>query len=64
MDTLLLKGRVIVGDAMFCQHEVCEKIRDRGGHYFFVVRENQPTLLREIESAFVETEAFPPLCSA
>jgi len=63
LDALVLQGRVIVGDAMFCQHEVCEKIRDRGGHYFFVVKENQPTLLREIEAAFVETEAFSPLCS-
>ncbi|MBX3656784.1 MAG: ISAs1 family transposase [Ramlibacter sp.] len=61
LDWLVLEGRVIVGDAMFCQHEVCETIRDRGGHYFFVVKDNQPTLLREIQAAFVDTRAFSPL---
>ena len=60
LDALVLEGRVIVGDAMFCRHEVCDRIRDRGGHYFFIVKENQPTLLREIEAAFVETKAFSP----
>ena len=64
LDGLVLEGRVIIGDAMFCHHEVCEHIRDRGGHYLFVVKENQPTLLRDIEAAFVETKAFSPLCSA
>ena len=61
LDSLVLQGRVIVGDAMFCQREVCEKIRDGGGHYFFVVKDNQPTLRQNIEAAFVETKAFSPL---
>jgi hypothetical protein len=61
LDGLALEGRVITGDAMFCQHEVCDHIRDRGGHYFFVVKDNQPTLLQEIQAAFVETGAFSPL---
>jgi hypothetical protein len=61
LDRLPLAGRVVLGDAIFCQREVCEKARDRGGHYFFVVKENQPTLLREVEAAFVETAAFSPL---
>ena len=64
LDTLVLEGRVIVGDAMFCQREVCDQIRDRGGHYFFIVKDNQPSLLQEIQGAFVETKAFSPLCSA
>ena len=64
LEGLVLKGRVIIGDAMFCQHDVCDLIRDRGGHYFFVIKDNQPTLLREVASAFAETKAFPPLRSA
>lgn len=64
LEGLVLEGRVITGDAMFCQREVCEHIRDRGGHYFFVVKDNQPTLLGEIQAAFVETKAFSPLRSA
>lgn len=64
LESLVLEGRVITGDAIFCQREVCEKIRDRGGHYFVIVKDNQPTLRQNIESAFVETEAFSPLRSA
>ena len=44
LKTLVLERRVITGDAMFCQRDVCEEIRGRGGHYFFVVKDNQPTL--------------------
>lgn len=58
---LVLKGRIVIGDAMFCQREVCEQIRKAGGHYFVVVKENQPTLLREIESAFADEAGFSPL---
>ena len=58
---LVLKGRVIIGDAMFCQREVCQQIVDSGGHYLMLVKENQPTMLREIEAAFANEAAFSPL---
>jgi hypothetical protein len=60
--TLVLKGKVIVGDAMFCQREVCRQILADGGDYLFSVKENQPTLLREIELEFAAQDAaFSPL---
>jgi hypothetical protein len=58
--TLVLKGKVIIGDAMFCQREICEEIVDSDGDYFFAVKENQPTLLKNIRLAFANTEGFPP----
>ena len=62
---LVLKGRVIVGDAMFCQREVCEQIVDSGGDYLLIVKDNQPTLLREIEQEFAAQDAaFSPLPTA
>ena len=64
LKSLVLKGRVITGDAMFCQREVCEQILKGDGHYFFVVKDNQPTLLQNIQSAFAETKAFSPLDAA
>ena len=64
LNSMVVKGRVITGDAMFCQREVCEHILRDDGHYFFVVKENQPTLLRNIASAFAETKAFCPLDAA
>ena len=59
--TLVLKGKVIIGDAMFCQRDICQKIIDSDSDYFFVVKKNQPTLLKSIQLAFAETEGFSPL---
>ena len=58
---LVLQGKVVVGDAMFCQRDVCEKILDSGGNYFVVVKKNQPALLRNIELAFAKSKDFSPL---
>jgi hypothetical protein len=62
LKTLVLEGRLVTGDAMFCQRDVCAEVLDRKGHYLFFVKENQPTLLRDIEAAFApSTEgAFSP----
>jgi hypothetical protein len=54
LKTLVLDGTVITGDAIFCQREVCEAIVDRQGDYLFVVKDNQPTLRRDIELCFAE----------
>lgn len=64
LKTLVLEGRVIVADAAFCQKDLCQRIRDGGGHYFVVVKDNQPQLKRDIQTAFAETEGFSPLHSA
>lgn len=65
LKTLVMEGRVVVGDAMFCQRDLCQEIVKQGGDYFFAVKDNQPTLRREIEQEFAaEPAAFSPLCSA
>lgn len=53
-----LPGRVVTGDAMFCQRDLCRQIVGAGGHYLVVVKENQPDLLQTI------TDAFGPLSGA
>jgi hypothetical protein len=62
LEGLVLQGRVITGDAMFCQRDLCQRIVAGGGHYFFVVKENQPELLRDIREAFTTAAdaAFSP----
>ena len=55
---MVLKDTVIVGDAMFCQKDLCRDIVDMGGDYFFAVKDNQPTLKEHIASAFAEP-SFP-----
>ena len=44
LKTIVLKGRLVTGDAMFCQRELCKQIVDSGGDYLFVVKDNQPEL--------------------
>ena len=59
---LILDGRVIVGDAIFCQREVCEEILENGGDYFLAVKDNRPGLHREIQQELAASEAaFSPL---
>lgn len=65
LKTMVLEGKVIVGDAMFCQRDLCEQIVDSGGDYFFPVKENQPGLLREITLELApDKEVFSPLRTA
>lgn len=37
-------GRVLTGDALFCQRDLCQQVLDAGGDYLLLVKENQPTL--------------------
>ena len=57
-----IKGKTIVGDAAFCQREICQAIIDSGGDYVVTVKGNQPELLRDITNAFVIPQGFSPLC--
>jgi DDE family transposase len=55
---VVLKSRVLTGDAMFCQREVCQAVLDQSGHYLFVVKDNQPALKDAIAAEF--TADFSP----
>lgn len=59
LEGMVLEGRVVTADAMFCHRDLAQEIRERGGHYFFVVKDNQEQLKRDIRSAF--EPAFSPL---
>jgi hypothetical protein len=50
---LILKNTVIVGDAMFCQKDLCRAITKQKGDYFFAVKDNQPSLKENIATAFI-----------
>jgi hypothetical protein len=58
---LPLQGKIVTGDAMFCQRDFCEKVIEQGGDYVITVKENQPTVLMHIASMFAESSAFSPL---
>ena len=55
----------VVGDAIFCQRDVCQQILDSGGDYFIAVKKNQERLFRDIRSEFAAKDAaFSPLQTA
>jgi hypothetical protein len=61
---IVLKETVVVGDAAFCQRDLCEQILAAEGEYVLAVKDNQPTLLREISQEFTAADAaFSPLGS-
>jgi predicted transposase YbfD/YdcC len=45
-------GRVLTGDALFCQRHLCQQVLDAGGAYLLLVKENQPTLYHDIRLLF------------
>src|SRR5262249_37662895 len=47
-----LRGRVVTGDALYCQHALCAQIRQAQGHYLFVIKANQPELFAEVALLF------------
>lgn len=51
LELLELHGAVVTIDAMGCQKAIASKIIERGGHYALIAKENQPTLLDDIQNA-------------
>jgi hypothetical protein len=49
---LPVQGRLVLGDAMFCQRDVCQEIIQQGGDYLFFVKDNQPGLQVDIVAGF------------
>jgi Transposase DDE domain len=48
LEDLALEGRLVTGDATFCQHDFCRRVIDTRGAYLVFVKDNQPTLLSDI----------------
>ena len=60
LKALPLEGRIISGDAIFTQREICGHIRDSNGHYLFTVKDNQPALKAGIAEAFGDLSPLRP----
>ena len=52
LKTVVLEGRLITGDAMFCQRDLCREIIAAKSDYLIVVKDNQPELKTAIEAEF------------
>src|SRR3989337_2014987 len=49
-----LGGRVVTGDALYAQKNLSYQVVEQGGDYFWVVKDNQPTLRADIALLFAE----------
>jgi hypothetical protein len=58
LKAVVLEGRLITGDAMFCQRDLCQQIVADKNDYLLVVKDNQPELKAAIEAEF--TPGFSP----
>jgi predicted transposase YbfD/YdcC len=56
LEGIELRDKVITGDALYAQRQLCQQIVGRGGEYLFVVKANQRELLDDIVTLF----AHPP----
>jgi predicted transposase YbfD/YdcC len=45
-------GKVLTGDALYCQRCLCSALRQAGGDYLFLVKGNQPQLLEDLRVLF------------
>jgi predicted transposase YbfD/YdcC len=54
LDQLDLTGVIVSGDAMFAQRRLSTQIVEAGGDYFWWVKENQPSLLADLELLFTD----------
>ena len=59
-----VKDAIITGDAMFCQRDLCAKIIEAGGDYVFTVKDNQPSLVIDIDAGLACQEQAQRLTAA
>lgn len=64
LDLIPVKGKLVTGDAMFCQRDLSRKIRAKQGDYLWPVKDNQPDLLAAIEDAFDDADTSPSAATA
>ena len=55
-----LKGKIVTGDAMFCQTEITEILANEEADYILHVKDNQPTVKERIAELLDPTAAFSP----
>jgi predicted transposase YbfD/YdcC len=59
LEGVCLTGKVVTGDALHTQRAISEQIVDRGGHYLWPVKENQPRLYEDIQRLFAPDQPKP-----
>jgi hypothetical protein len=61
LGVLPVGGKVVTGDAMFTHRDFAQEVRDQGGDYLLIVKDNQPELKAQIQAALHDDADFSPL---
>lgn len=61
IERLAWSGRVLTGDALYCQRHLCTQVRTAGGDYLVLVKANQPDLYADIRLLFDPPRPTLPL---
>lgn len=56
LELLAIEGCIITIDAMGCQKAIADKIIEEKADYILAVKDNQPTLSKEVETSFTLTQ--------
>ena len=59
LDILPIEGKVVTGDAMFCQRDLSQKVLKKGGDYLWAVKANQEELMTDIAAALEDADFSP-----
>src|SRR5437764_1490465 len=59
LELLDLRHKIVTADAMGCQKEIAQVIRDQKGDYILAAKANQPTLHAEMQAAFAQAARQP-----
>lgn len=59
LDILPIEGKVVTGDAMFCQRDLSQKVVKKGGDYLWAVKGNQEELMTDIAAALEDADFSP-----
>jgi hypothetical protein len=60
LGVVAIKGKLVTGDAMFCQTQITEMLDKQGADYILQVKDNQPTVKQRIAELLDATAAFSP----
>ena len=52
LERMIVTDRVVTGDALYCQRQLCEQVVGGGGDYLLIVKSNQKRLYEDIELCF------------
>lgn len=64
LGVLPLPGRVVVGDAAFCQRDLADQVVQSGGDYVLMVKGNQEGLRVDVEGGFAFEDAARGIAAA